>query len=433
MGAASRVAELRTPLLLSAAALALLSLAACDGRIGGPAPVVAYGASGSSARPVAPPPRESTPGQIVVRAGDTLYAISRRSNAPLRALIDANNLHPPYALQTGQHLIVPHVRSYLVQSGDTLSAVARRYGVGTSELVQANALTPPYGLRTGQVLVLPAGGGLPAPATAVALAPVPSPPVPSPPVASSPGQSVPAARPARAVQAAGLPPAAPAPIGPSTIVAAPATAPVAAAAPPQSSPPQSPLPPLAPPAAAPPPPPPVIPAPAPTQVASLPMPPAAAPVAVEPASLTTVEPPAAPEEAAPARGGRFLWPVRGTVVSDFGSKPGGLQNDGINIAAPRGTAIHAADAGVVVYAGNELRGFGNLLLLKHRGGWVTAYAHAEELLVHRGDEVRRGQVVARVGSTGGVSTPQLHFEVRKGAHPLNPRDFLGPQTASASP
>lgn len=401
MGAASRAADLRTPLLLIAAALAASSLAACQ-RIGGPAPVVAYGATGpSSARPAAPPPRESTPGEFVVRPGDTLYAVSRRTNAPLRALIDANNLHPPYALQSGQHLIVPHVRSYQVQPGDTLASVARRYGIGTNELVQANALTPPYGLRTGQVLVLPGGGASPtAPAMAVASAPVQPSPI--------------APRPTTAVETTNLtPPAAPPPIGPPvgpTTIVPPPPAPTAAQPPPVSSP------------------------PAPTQVASLPMPPASAPVAAEPASLTTVEPPAAPEEAAPAHGGgRFLWPVRGTVVSDFGSKPGGLQNDGINISAPRGTAIHAADAGVVVYAGNELRGFGNLLLLKHRGGWVTAYAHAAELLVHRGDEVRRGQVVARVGSTGGVAAPQLHFEVRKGSHPLNPRDYLGPQTASASP
>ncbi len=393
MGAGFRVADARTPLLLVAAALALSSLAACQ-RIGGPAPVVAYGASGSSTRPAPPPPRESVAGDIVVRPGDTLYAISRRSNAPVRALIDANNLHPPYALQSGQHLIVPHVRSYQVQPGDTLSAVARRYGIGTSELVQANALTPPFALRTGQVLVLPGSAGPPAAPTLVAAPVRPPAPVTS--------------RPMTTVDTTSLPPPPPAP---------------AAAPPPSASMPSATSLPEAPRPAA----------PAPAQVAALPMPPAAAPVVAEPASLTTVEPPAAPEEAVPAHGGRFLWPVHGTVVSDFGSKPGGLQNDGINIAASRGTLIHAADAGVVVYAGNELRGFGNLLLLKHHGGWVTAYAHAEELLVHRGDEVRRGQVVARVGSTGGVATPQLHFEVRKGSRPLNPRDYLGPQTASASP
>ena len=121
------------------------------------------------------------------------------------------------------------------------------------------------------------------------------------------------------------------------------------------------------------------------------------------------------------------------MISDYGAKPGGLQNDGINISAPRGSAIRAAEAGSVVYAGNELRGFGKLLLIRHKDGWITAYAHADELMVKRGDEVMRGQTIARVGSTGGVSTPQLHFEIRRGSRPLNPRDYLAPQAASATP
>jgi len=84
---------------------------------------------------------------------------------------------------------------------------------------------------------------------------------------------------------------------------------------------------------------------------------------------------------------------------------------------------------VVAYSGNELRGFGNLLLIKHAGGWVTAYAHTEQVLVRRGDKVRRGQTIGRVGSTGSVSSPQLHFEVRKGTRAVDPTRVLGPQTA----
>ena len=120
----------------------------------------------------------------------------------------------------------------------------------------------------------------------------------------------------------------------------------------------------------------------------------------------------------------FLWPVQGRIVSSFGAKPEGFHNDGINIAAPRGATVRAAQSGVVVYAGNELRGFGNLLLIKHSGGWVTAYAHAERLIVKRGDKVRKGQRVATVGDTGGVIQPQLHFEIRKGRHARNPRKHL---------
>ena len=124
------------------------------------------------------------------------------------------------------------------------------------------------------------------------------------------------------------------------------------------------------------------------------------------------------------------WPVRGVVVSEFGPKPGGLENDGINIAAPRGTPFRAADNGVVIYAGNELRGFGNLLLVRHESGMVTAYAHADETLVQRGDQVRRGQTIGRVGSTGNVTTPQLHFEVRRGTRAVNPSEYLGAISAA---
>ena len=127
--------------------------------------------------------------------------------------------------------------------------------------------------------------------------------------------------------------------------------------------------------------------------------------------------------------GKFLWPVNGKIVSPFGAKDGGQHNDGINIAAPLGTPVHAADTGVVVYAGNELRGFGNLLLIRHDNGWVSAYAHCDALLVKRGDTVKRGQVIARVGQSGNVDAPQLHFELRKGAEAVDPIAQLGPQGA----
>lgn len=120
----------------------------------------------------------------------------------------------------------------------------------------------------------------------------------------------------------------------------------------------------------------------------------------------------------------FIWPVNGDVISEFGAKGDGLFNDGINIAASRGTPVRAADSGVVAYAGNELRGFGNMLLIKHPDGWVTAYAHTEELLVQKGERVGKGQVIARVGSTGSVSRPQLHFEMRRGKKAVDPLQHL---------
>jgi murein DD-endopeptidase MepM/ murein hydrolase activator NlpD len=120
----------------------------------------------------------------------------------------------------------------------------------------------------------------------------------------------------------------------------------------------------------------------------------------------------------------FRWPVKGRVIAGFGPKTGGAQNDGINLAVPEGTPVKAADDGVVAYAGNELKGYGNLVLIRHANGFVSAYAHASELLVKRGDTIKRGQVIAHAGQTGNVTSPQLHFEIRKGSTPVDPAQYL---------
>jgi murein DD-endopeptidase MepM/ murein hydrolase activator NlpD len=120
----------------------------------------------------------------------------------------------------------------------------------------------------------------------------------------------------------------------------------------------------------------------------------------------------------------FRWPVRGRVIAAFGPKPNGVQNDGINLAVPEGTPIKAAEDGVVAYAGSELKGYGNLVLVRHPNGFVTAYAHASDILVKRGETVKRGQVIAHAGQTGSVTSPQLHFEIRKGATPVDPSQYL---------
>jgi murein DD-endopeptidase MepM/ murein hydrolase activator NlpD len=120
----------------------------------------------------------------------------------------------------------------------------------------------------------------------------------------------------------------------------------------------------------------------------------------------------------------FRWPVRGRVIAAFGPKPNGVQNDGINLAVPEGTPIKAAEDGVVAYAGSELKGYGNLVLVRHPNGFVTAYAYASDILVKRGETVKRGQVIAHAGQTGSVTSPQLHFEIRKGATPVDPSQYL---------
>lgn len=120
----------------------------------------------------------------------------------------------------------------------------------------------------------------------------------------------------------------------------------------------------------------------------------------------------------------FVWPVSGDIISNFGGPANGERNDGINIGTAMGTPIHAAASGTITYAGNELKDYGNLVLIKHEDGYVTAYAHADRLIVTRGDVVSRGQVIGYAGQTGDVSRPQLHFEIRRDTQPVNPKPLL---------
>ncbi|NQU61744.1 MAG: M23 family metallopeptidase [Rhodospirillales bacterium] len=306
-----------------------LFLAGC-GDIEWPPP--GYGGPGPRDINTPPPTKTSSAaflgaGAVIAGPGDTVFALSRRHRVPVRAIIEANNLRPPYHLKKGQRVALPRGRQHVVSRGETLYGIARRYDANPYALARANGLKPPYAIQTGQKLVLADQPSLPTQATSAPSAQKTSPPVRS----------------------------------------------------------------------------------------------AAAPKTIPRTSRPT--PRAVPRPPA-VTGKGFVWPVRGRVVSGFGAKAKGLRNDGINIAAVRGASVMAAENGVVAYAGNELRGFGNLLLIKHSNGWVTAYAHTDKVLVKRGDRVRKGQKVATVGSTGNVKNPQLHFEMRRGRRALDPRKHL---------
>ncbi len=143
-------------------------------------------------------------------------------------------------------------------------------------------------------------------------------------------------------------------------------------------------------------------------------------VTPQPASVASAR-----ELAPPPRSGQgFMWPVDGQIISGFGPKDGGQHNDGINISVPEGTDVRAADAGVVIYAGNEVPGYGNLVLVRHENGYVTAYAHNSRLRVQQGAIVERGQVLAQSGRSGRVTEPQVHFEVRRNSQAVNPAQFM---------
>ncbi len=451
--------------------LVILALVGCQ-RMEPPAPIV-EGRGGAevpqerlSPRPAADvPPGVKTDfkGEVTVRAGQTLYGVSRELGVSTRSLIEANGLQPPYRLVTGQILKIPQTKQYIVQPGDTLYGLARRFSVDPASLARLNKIDPPYSLKKGVALVLPpaveplpdrtlaavsprgvggtARAGKAEAITASALPPVsvaPSPNTQATPSGRGEAASIPTA-PATALAPL---PVITVPNGPGSSLGAKPT--------PQGTPP---LPkaevPVSDSVNVPPnnavktePSPPVPTAQGdgrgkrPTAPKDQPSSDPKEPTA-EPVSAVPVAEPASPGDAdkvqnvAAALAAHrapiapiYLLPVRGKIVATFGPMVGGTNNDGINIAAPAGTTVVAAEAGTVAYTGNELKGFGNLLLIRHADGFITAYAHNQVLLVKQGEKVRRGQPVAQVGNTGIGGQPQLHFEMRRGSKPVDPLDHL---------
>lgn len=307
-------------------------------------------------------------GRISAGPNDTVYAISRRYGVPVRDIILANRLTPPYRLEVGQDLRLPAPSNYLVRPGDTVFSISRRFNVDMRTVVQMNRIAPPYQIRVGQELRLPSREIATTTATASQSASLPA----------GPGSRNNRTRTAL--------------LAPGT-VALPEPSPRSAGTPSSS-----------------------------VSVAQpAPRPPQAAPAPVS-SGKTGVE---VAKIRPPSRAAsKFRWPVRGRIIANFGPRQGGLHNDGINIAAPRGAPVAAAENGVVAYAGDGLPGFGKLLLLKHADGWITAYGHNDRLLVQRGEIVQRGQTIATVGSTGSVNRPQLHFEIRREKRAVDPRDYL---------
>lgn len=359
---------LRWPLL----GLSLLTLASCsaktfEGRENTAIPVHKYGATSGG----------GSLGLYTVRQGESVWTISQRYNLALRDILDANFLQPPYALKKGQRLSLPAPQTYKVRSKDSLYTISRLFNTSTTELVRINKLKPPYKVNEGQVLRLPSQYQF-----LSASASQPAVKIPAPQVEEKKDQP---ARGADRIEREEL-----APVGGQVAAKNPD-----AYSPPPSSPSDY-----------------TDDAPA---VEDRPQAREVAAVAV-PAKI-----PGKP----PAREGKFIKPVSGKIISSYGLKQDGLHNDGINIQAAKGDTVRAAESGVVVYTGNQIAGYGNLILLRHADQYVTAYAHLEKTLVKKGDTVKRGQAIATVGATGAVDKPQLHFEIRKGTKALNPAGLVG--------
>ena len=338
---------------------------------------------------------------IIVAQGETLDSIARRHGVPPHAILQANNMSPASQIQPGQRLVIPRVQqplsapqiaaphvaapatrvagpvpapaasnSHVVAAGETIYSLGRRYHLTPMAIAKANNVGLDHHLKVGDRVIIPGGAGAPRLAMP----------------AQQPAPAVQRAQPAPRVAAKPQVQAAPQP----QVAQQPPAQKVAQAKPAQP------------------------------QVAQK-----------EPAPTANIVAPAADPLPEPAQTGTtggahqsFRWPVKGRVIQGFGPKQGGGQNDGINVAVPEGTPIKAAEDGVVAYAGSELKGYGNLVLVRHSNGFVTAYAHASELNVKKGETIKRGQVIGKAGQTGNVASPQLHFEVRKGATPVDPSQYL---------
>jgi murein DD-endopeptidase MepM/ murein hydrolase activator NlpD len=369
-----------------------------------------------------PPPAVAAPGAYPASSGGISGGGRGISSyaPPTHSPIETTATVPPRSVAAARPAAQGGT-TIIVGTSDTLDILAKRYNVSSAAILQANGYKGPRTLSPGQQLIIPR-------ATATAAAPTPAPAASKPVAVSAAAPSVhvvnrgdtlisiarrnqvPVAELARANnldQSArlnlGMKLTVPAK---SAAATAPVGQPVAAA----------PVQPAAPAATAP------------AKMAAAGGPPQAARLASATTNVVEEKPAAEAASVKPSEATgalpTFRWPVRGKVIASYGAKTNGKSNDGINLAVPEGTPVKAAEDGVVAYSGNELKGYGNLVLVRHSNGYVTAYAHASELLVKRGDTIKRGQIIAKSGQSGEVGSPQLHFEIRKGSSPVDPLQFL---------
>ena len=291
-----------------------------------------------------------------VSKGDHVDALAREFATTRRAIVEANHLKAPFAVRPGQIIKIPVNKAYVVEAGDTLNLVARRFGVEVAELTQLNHLSVRKGLSPGQKLALPTTFHDRGPIRLAAEGEAP--------VRRPPPQPIPSQHYTQAPQTGGALAAQTPTYGLQT---------------------------------------PVIPRTNPGR----------------PPAMVESTPTLSDTQISDAARGRFVWPVRGEILSAYGPKGVGRRNDGLDIKAAQGTVVHAAAAGDVVYAGDQVPGFGNLVLVKHADGWVTAYAHLDKVAVQMRQQVMQGQEIGQVGLSGGVDEPQLHFEVRYAPTPTD--------------
>ena len=337
---------------------------------------------------------DGRPRTYTVKDGQGLDAVARAMGSSRAELAKINGLKEPFKLKPGQVLKGPasRAKAYVVAPGDTMFAIAKRFNVKAADLADENDLTVNSAIRPGQKLRLPDGYKDSGPTKKTVTVTVDTPPVPVP----APSRPVPAPTPDPVRPAPE--PIRPTPTSPYPVKPTPVPTPTPVPVKPTPTPVKPVVrPPVAPPVT--------------TPISPKPLPPA-------PTVVPDDRPPVLSDDQITALGrGRFNWPVDGQILSAYGPKGGGQRNDGVNIGAPAGTPVRAAAGGKVVYSGGDVPGFGVTVLIQHEDGWVTVYGHLARADVRMQQQVRAGDVIGQVGSTGGVSQPQLHFEIRYSPSP----------------
>lgn len=278
---------------------------------------------------------------------------------------------PPPAYFPDRSSIQPG-ETIVVKGNENVYTVAHEHNVSMRELIVLNDLKPPFEIRSGQKLVLPAGGS-----------------------SFSGDMAPPDSSPLEPVEKKDLSPIVPAAVSSEPLEA------------PEAPPPETNLKPKAQPT---------------TQAADMQV--LNGPLPTPKQTATTMAAQASADEGTVDVSTTMKWPLQGPILSSFGPKGSGLNNDGINIGAPKGAPVVAAAPGTVAYAGNDMKGFGNLVLIKHQGDMVTAYAHLDRVLVKKDSIVAQGDMIGTVGKTGNVASPQLHFEVRLNNQPVDPAQVI---------
>jgi murein DD-endopeptidase MepM/ murein hydrolase activator NlpD len=323
---------------------------------------------------------------VTLRAGDSLNSVATRYNVPASAILSANKLTSAAQVAPGRQIVIP---VYNAAGGAAPAATAQGHSAEQAKLrfVQGPKPASQAGDKVGTAKDRVRQAAAHKPETK-----------PEPKVAAKP-------EPKKPVQAAKAEPA-----KPTQVAKLEASKPAKEVAKPEPAPKAPKLEKMA-----------VVSAPANAKPLEVVKPEPAKPAPVKEVESTASIAPSAPAAPAQPAGLAYRWPAKGRVISGFGGSGG---NEGINIAVPEGTPVKAAEDGVVAYAGSEVKGYGKLVLIRHDNGYVSAYAHNGEIEVKHGEKVKRGQTIAKSGQSGNVTSPQLHFEIRKGAAPIDPMPHL---------